>query len=277
VILTASLERYSKHPLAVAVLAAAGGAALREADEVSEPPGQGLCGIVAGRSVRVTNRKNASAERLPGIEDLPPPSGGLECVVVLDGRYAATLRFRDAPRPEGRSFIQHLRPHHGFERLLIVSGDRESEVRYLAEQVGIEEIHAQKTPEEKLSIVRHETAAAKTLYVGDGINDAPAMRAATIGIAIGQHSDVTAAAADAVAMENSLKKVDEFIHIGKRMYAIALQSAVGGMALSIAGMLLAAAGYLSPVAGALSQEAIDVAAVLNALRSAAVPKVLSDH
>ena len=109
---------------------------------------------------------------------------------------------------------------------MIVSGDRESEVRYLAEQVGITEIQAQKSPEEKLAIVRAETAAAKTLYVGDGINDAPAMMAATVGMAIGQNSDVTAEAAGVVVMDNSLEKVDEFMHISRRMRTIALQSAV---------------------------------------------------
>jgi len=96
---------------------------------------------------------------------------------------------------------------------MIVSGDRESEVRYLADQVGITDIHAQKTPEDKLAIVRRETAAGKTLFVGDGINDAPAMMAATVGMAIGQTSDVTSEAAGVVIMDNSLEKVDEFMHI----------------------------------------------------------------
>ena len=149
---------------------------------------------------------------------------------------------------------------------MIVSGDRESEVRYLAEQVGITEIHAEKSPEEKLAIVRKETDAAKTLYVGDGINDAPAMMAAT----------VTAEAAGVVVMDNSLKKVDEFMHISRRMRLIALQSAVGGMALSVIGMVFAAAGYLSPVSGAIAQEVIDVLAVLNALRAAFPPSVIHD-
>jgi P-type E1-E2 ATPase len=149
-------------------------------------------------------------------------------------------------------------------------------VRYLAEQMGITEIHAQKSPEEKLEIVRRETALAKTLYVGDGINDAPAMMAATVGMALGQNSDVTTEAADVVAMESSLKKVDEFMHISRRMRVIALQSAVGGMFLSVAGMLVASAGLLTPVAGAISQEVIDVLAVLNALRAAFPPRVMSD-
>jgi len=102
------------------------------------------------------------------------------------------------------------------------------------------------------------------------------MMAATIGMAVGQNSDVTAEAADVVAMENSLKKVDEFMHISRRMRSIALQSAVGGMVLSLGGMMFAAGGYLAPVAGAIGQEIIDVIAVLNALRAALPPKVISD-
>ena len=196
--------------------------------------------------------------------------------MVIDHRYAATFRFRDAPRAESRSFVKHLGPKHHFGRVMIVSGDRESEVRYLADQVGITEIMPRRVPKKNCDIVRQETAKAKTLYVGDGINDAPAMMAATVGMAIGQNSDVTAEAAGVVVMESSLKRVDEFMHISRRMRTIALQSAVGGMALSIAGMLLAALGHLSPVSGAISQEVIDVLAVLNALRAALPPKVIHD-
>jgi P-type E1-E2 ATPase len=149
-------------------------------------------------------------------------------------------------------------------------------VRYLAERVGITHVHAQKTAEDKLAIVRGETAVAKTLYVGDGINDAPAMMAATVGMAIGHNSDVTQEAAGVVIMDNSLEKVDEFMHISRRMRSIALQSAVGGMALSVIGMALAATGYLNPVGGAISQEVIDILAVLNALRAAFPPTIIHD-
>jgi len=231
---------------------------------------------VSGHQIQITSRGKLASENISWVEQLPPVVGGLECVVVIDGQFAATFRLRDAPRAEGRSFIQHLGPKHQFQHIMIVSGDRESEVRYLGEQVGISEIHAEQTPEQKLAIVRQETAAAKTLYVGDGINDAPAMMAATVGMAVGQNSDVTAEAADVVAMENSLKKVDEFMHISRRMRSIALQSAIGGMALSLVGMMFAAAGYLSPVAGAVCQEVIDIIAVLNTLRAAFPPKVISD-
>jgi P-type E1-E2 ATPase len=159
---------------------------------------------------------------------------------------------------------------------MIISGDRESEVQYLAAQVGITEVHAQQSPEQKLALVRAETALANTLYVGDGINDAPAMMAATVGIAIGQNSDITMEAAGVVMLENSLKKIDEFMHISRRMRVIALQSAVGGMVLSMIGMAFAAAGYLTPVNGALLQEAIDILAVLNALRAAFPPAAMHD-
>jgi heavy metal translocating P-type ATPase len=276
--LAASLELYSKHPLAGAILAKAKeeGLHLREASQVSEPPGEGLQGTVSDRLVQITSRSKLVEQDVSGAEHLPLVAGGLECVVVLDGRVAAMFRFRDAPRAEGHSFIQHLGPKHRFQRIMIISGDRESEVRYLAEQVGITEIHAEQSPEEKLTIVRQETARAKTLYVGDGINDAPAMMAATVGMAVGQNSDVTAEAAGVVAMENSLKKVDEFMHISRRMFSIALQSAIGGMVLSLAGMMFAATGHLTPVAGAICQEVIDVLAVLNALRAAFPPKVISD-
>jgi heavy metal translocating P-type ATPase len=276
--LAASLELYSKHPLARAILAQAKteGLSLQEASRVSEAPGQGLQGTVSDRQVRITSRAKLTAQNVPGVEDLPPAAGGLECMVVIDERFAAAFRLRDAPRAEGRSFIKHLAPKHQFQRIMIVSGDRESEVRYLAEQVGITEIQAQKSPEEKLAIVRKETSHAKTLYVGDGINDAPAMMAATIGMAIGQNSDVTAEAAGVVVMDSSLRKVDEFMHISRRMRSIALQSAIGGMVLSLAGMIFAATGHLTPVAGAVSQEIIDVLAVLNALRAAFPPKLISD-
>lgn len=276
--LVASLERYSKHPLAHAILASAeaAGIPLQEVTEISEPPGQGMRGAVGGHTVRITSRGALAKVPVQGVEQLPAHAGGLECFVVIDDRYAAAYRFRDEPRVEGVSFIKHLKPRHHFNRLMIVSGDREPEVRYLADQIGISEVYAQKTPEEKVTIVRAEALKARTLYVGDGINDAPALMSATVGIAIGQNSDVTTESAGVVIMDSSLEKVDEFMHISRRMRQIALQSALGGMALSVIGMALASGGLLSPVAGAVSQEIIDVLAIFNALRAAIRPKELSD-
>ena len=275
----ASLERYSRHPLASAMIDAATAAKLplQEAGEVSERPGEGLRGVIGGRTIQVTSRKKFAAQSPASVELLPPLAGGLECVVLIDGRYAATFRFRDEPRAEGKSFVRHLKPQHGFERVLLVSGDRENEVRYLAEKVGITEVYAGQSPEQKLSLVREETKHANSLFMGDGINDAPALTAATVGIAFGQGSEVTAEAAGVVILDSSLERVDELLHIGRRMRSIALQSAIGGMGLSLIGMFIAAAGYLPPVAGAIAQEVIDVLAVLNALRASMTPRILSDY
>jgi P-type E1-E2 ATPase len=276
--LAASLERYSKHPLADAILEAARSRELQllEAASISEQPGQGLSGIVGNHNVLITGRKGLAAIDPQRAAQINQPSTGLECVVVIDGEFAAVMRFRDEPRTEGAPFIAHLRPKHNFERVMLVSGDRESEVLHLAKRVGIREIHASQSPEEKLDIVRRETARAKTVFLGDGINDAPALTAATVGIAFGQNSDITTEAADAVIMDSRLQRVDELLHISQRMRGIALQSAVGGMVLSVGGMLVAAAGYLPPVAGAILQEVIDVVVVLNALRMAIPPGRLSD-
>jgi P-type E1-E2 ATPase len=239
---------------------------------LSESPGEGLVGAVGGRKVWITGRKKITGNRAA----LPEVTAGLECVVFLDDGYAATFRFRDVPREDGRSFVDHLGPRHRVNRVLLVSGDRDSEVRYLAELTGIHEIHSSQSPEEKVAIVRRETAAAKTLFVGDGINDAPAMQAATVGVAFGMSSDITAEAADAVVLDASLEKVDELLHIGRRMRSIALLSAVGGMGLSAIGMVAAAFGRLPPIDGAITQEIIDLVAVLNALRAAFPFKRMTD-
>ncbi|QDU39398.1 Copper-transporting P-type ATPase [Maioricimonas rarisocia] len=276
--LVGSLERFSKHPLATAIVSAATseGTVVHDVSAISEPPGRGMQGTVAGRRVELTSRKKLLA-REPGLEtSFPPQVGGLECVIVIDGAYAATYRFRDTPRMDGRPFIHHLSPRHKIGRTLLVSGDRESEVRYLAEQVGIRDVYFSQSPEQKVEIVRRESQDANTMFVGDGINDAPALMTATVGVAFGQNSDVTTEAADVVVMDSSLQKIDEFLHISRRMRRIALQSAIGGMGLSLVGMFIAAAGYLPPVAGAITQEVIDVLAVVNALRVALPPKELID-
>jgi heavy metal translocating P-type ATPase len=282
--LAASLETYSKHPLAAAVVQAAAERSLDllQVDELAEKPGQGLTGRVQRRGddaiheVAITSRQKFAAVAPARAESLPPTAGGLECLVIVDGQPAGMLRFRDSPRPDGKPFVKHLAPVHGLDRVMLVSGDRESEVRWLADVVGISEIHAGIQPEGKLKIVEELTAQAPTLFVGDGINDAPALAAATVGIAMGASSDVTSEASGAVVMDSALERVDELLHIGSRFRSIALQSAVGGMAASVVGMGFAAAGLLPPAAGALVQEAIDVVAIANALRAAWSPGSLTD-
>jgi heavy metal translocating P-type ATPase len=211
---TASLERYSKHPLSQAILDEARKANLpmEIVSEVSERPGAGLRGTVGQRKIWITSRRKIEEKEI----ELPPIVSGLECLVFLDGTYAATFRFHDMPRADSRPFIRHLGPRHAVNRVLIVSGDRDQEVRRLAEQVGIKEVHSAKSPEDKVAITRKEVSQAPTLFLGDGINDAPAMRAATVGIAFGVQSDITSEAADAVILETSLARVDELIHIARR-------------------------------------------------------------
>lgn len=276
--LVASIERYSKHPLASAILDKAKEEKIElvDAKEINEPKGEGLRGRVDGHEIVITSRKQLSKFGLEDKAALLPQGKGLECVILVDGQLGAYFRFRDAPRADSQSFVQHLYPQHGFKKVMIVSGDREEEVSYLAKSVGINEVYANQSPEQKVNIVENETKKAKTVYLGDGINDAPALVAASVGLAFGQNSDITTEAAGAVIMDSSLEKVDEFLHISRRMRQIGLQSAVGGMVLSIIGMLFAAFGYLPPVAGAICQELIDVAAIMNSLRTIWRPAFLSD-
>jgi len=274
----AAVEVYSRHPLASAVVehARVRGLPVTAVSAVSEEPGQGLVGEVDGRRIRLTNRTGAVAADPDALGLLPGTASGLECVVLVDEQYAATIRFRDQPRLDAVDFVAHLPRQHGVVRTMIVSGDRESEARYLADLVGIDEVHAGVSPERKLEIVREHVARGATLFLGDGINDAPAMSAATVGVAFGAGSDVTSEAADAVVLDSSLERVDDLLHIGRRMRRIALQSALGGIGLSVVGMALAVAGLLTPVAGAVAQEVIDLVAVLNAARVALVRGPLAD-
>ena len=275
---TASLERYSRHPLAIALKDALAEKKLEllEATEVSERSGQGLRGIVSNQEILITSRKKVLQQNPQLASSIAANDSGLECIILVNQKYAATLRFHDAPRADSHSFIHHLGPEHNFKKIILLSGDRASEVNYLAALLNINQTYASQSPEQKLEFVRKETALAPTIFMGDGINDAPALAAATVGLAFGQHNSITSAAAGAVIMESTLTKVDELLHISIAMRKIAMQSAVGGMLLSFLGMGLAAAGMLSPAEGALLQEVIDVVAILNALRITWQGKVESD-
>ncbi len=272
----AALELYSRHPLAAAVVTAAGGLAKpMAATQVAERPGQGLAGQVGDHAVRITSHAQAERDLGPGV--LPPPQPGMSCVVLIDGDYGATIGFRDEPRADARDFIAHLRPRHKVVETWMISGDRSSEVEYVAQKVGIDHVRAGCSPEEKLELVRELTEQGPTTFLGDGINDAPAMTAASAGIAFGTNSDVTSEAAAAVVLDSSLERLDELLHIAERMRRIALQSAIGGIVASSIGMGFAVAGALSPVAGALLQEVIDILAILNAARVAMVVGPMADY
>lgn len=273
--LSGALEQYSKHPLASAILSAIVESKLDlpPVESISEKPGEGLRGRVLGKRVLVTGRRKLTPELLA---QLPPDAPGMECITLVDGLPLGLIRFHDRPRVESQPFIRHLLPMHRILHLTILSGDRDSEVRYLAEVVGIKDVYAGLEPEDKLRMVREETAKMPTLFLGDGINDAPAMLAATVGVAFGQSSDILADAAGAVILEPSLAKVDELLHIGIRMRRVAIESAVGGIVLSLAGMIAAALGLLPPISGAIGQEIIDLLAVLNALRASIPAGVLHD-
>ena len=262
----ASLERHSKHPLAGAILAAVEKAklALLSVENVSEAPGAGLTGQVAVRLVTVTGRGKLSAENLAAI---PPLASGLECVYLLDGLLAGVIHFQDEPRRESKSFLScHLDAKHSISKVILLSGDRPAEVSLFATRMGITEAHGGKSPEEKVGFVRKTTLKGRTLYIGDGINDAPAMMSATAAIALGVNSDITSEAAGAVILQSSLLSVDQLMHIGRRMRGIALVSAVGGMGLSLIGMGAASFGLITPIQGAIVQEVIDLLSILNSLR-----------
>lgn len=271
----ASLERYSKHPLAGAILAAAEkeGLPLLKVEDVSEAPGTGLSGHVDGRVVTVTGRGKLSADNAAR---MPPVAPGLECVFLLDGKLAGVVHFLDEPRRETKSFLSHLGPKHSITKVILLSGDRPAEVALFAAGMGITEAYGGKSPEEKVELVREITKKHRTLYLGDGINDAPAMMAATAGIALGVNSDITSEAAGAVILQSSLVSVDELMHIGRRMRGIALTSAVGGMGLSLLGMGAASLGWITPIQGAIGQEVIDLVSILNSLRMILPTGKLSD-
>jgi heavy metal translocating P-type ATPase len=263
--LAASLEKYSKHPLGPAIVAAADKEKVQlfSPQDVFEFPGQGLRAHIEGHVVMLTGRGKLPNNLANQISDA---AAGLECAMLIDGELAALMRFRDEPRSETRPFLQHVKSRHGIKSVVLLSGDRPSEVALFAANMGITHEYGGKSPEEKVAIVQELTAKQPTLYIGDGINDAPAMMNATAGVALGVNSDITSEAAGAVILQSSLQSVDELIHIGTRMRRIALTSAVGGMALSGIGMAASALGFLAPIEGAILQEVIDLLAILNSLR-----------
>lgn len=273
----ATIERYSRHPLALSIIKEANqqNLLLDNAININEKPGFGMTGYIGEQEIIITNRKTLDQFIQPK-NPLPLQIQGLECFVIINKKIAGIIVFRDLERLESKSFIAHLTPNHNFKKIILLSGDKESEVNYIANKLGIFEVFSSQTPEQKLEIVKKETQLAQTLFMGDGINDAPALMLASVGVAFGQGNNITAESAGAVILESNLLKVDELIHISIITRKIILQCAYGGMIFSVIGMIFASLGMISPSQGAIFQQIIDFVAILNGLRLTFLKRINSD-
>jgi P-type E1-E2 ATPase len=187
-------------------------------------------------------------------------------VVGIDAAYAGMLVLADDLHPDAEATLRAFRAQ-GVQRIVLVTGDRAEVAEALAARLPIDRIVSGATPADKVEAVRSESAAGATLMIGDGVNDAPALALADVGVALGARGAAAASeAADAVVLVDRLDRIADSIRIARRTRGIALQSVIAGIGLSGVRMIAAALGYLPPVAGALAQEVIDVAVVLNALR-----------
>jgi P-type E1-E2 ATPase len=188
--------------------------------------------------------------------------------VVVDGRRRGTIEFADQVRPGLAAFFDDLKGL-GIGRTLLLSGDSSAHTLDVAASIGIRDAHGDLLPGDKVAIVRQLVAAGEhVLMVGDGTNDAPALSAAHVGIALAGHGGgITAEAADVVILGDDVTRVADVIRISQRTLRIARQSIRIGLGLSGVAMLFAAAGLIPPVIGAILQEVIDVAVILNALRA----------
>ena len=271
--LAASLDQASGHVLATAVVRAAAerGCPLSQPADVTEQPGQGIAGTVAGRRVSLGRAGWA------GVSGTPPwvravrrrawLDGALTVFVAVDGTPAGALLLEDRIRPDARQTIRALR-RGGITRIVLATGDRAEAASAVGALTGVDEVLAELTPEAKLDAVRREQRRAAVIMTGDGINDAPALALADVGVAMGARgSTASSEAADAVLTVDHLGRLGEAAALARRTRRIALQSVLAGMGLSLAAMGVAAAGYLPAVWGALLQEGIDVAVILNALRA----------
>jgi P-type E1-E2 ATPase len=267
--LAASLDQASKHIVARTIVAAARerGLALAIPQEATETPGEGIAGTVEGRSVMVGSRRYIAARiGLPALAwDLP--AGAVAVAIAIDGAPAGVLILNDALRAGTARLLGELRAL-GIERIVLATGDRAEVARFIASGLPIDLVRAELTPDQKILAVLSEHKSGPVMMIGDGVNDAPALAAADIGVAMGaKGAAASAEAADVVFLVDQLDRVLPAIRIARRSRAIALESVAAGMSLSLAAMAAAALGFLSPVEGAILQEAIDVAVIFNALRA----------
>ncbi|QQM29092.1 heavy metal translocating P-type ATPase [Martelella lutilitoris] len=272
--LAASLDLACKHPMASALVAAAKRKelSLSQPERVVETPGEGVEGYVDGRYVVVGGRRFAEARRRGHDvscrwEKAATPAGTSVVHVLVDGARAGELHFSDQVRAGARSVFDTLRGN-GVENIVLATGDAEAAARHMASGLGFDRVLSNLSSDQKVLSVLSERKNGAVMMVGDGVNDAPALAAADIGVAMGARgSAASVEAADAVLLLDDLGLLVPVFSIARRTMRIAYQSMIAGIVLSIAAMGFAAAGYLDPVAGALLQEAIDLAVVLNALRA----------
>ena len=272
--LLASLEQASHHVLADSIVRAARhrNLMLSQPCDVREHRGEGLKGLVDGKPVAVGSRSLVlDGGPLPrwaeSGEKRHRSAQVLRVFVALDGRLAGIFTFGDAVREDAHDTFEALRSA-GVTRTIMLTGDDGAAAEKVSASLKLDAVFADATPADKVKTVEAEKAMAPTMMVGDGINDAPALAAATVGVALGARGGTASSeAADVVVLTDSLQPVAEALRIAKRTRGIALQSIIVGLALSGAAMIAAAMGHLTPVAGALLQEGIDVAVIVNALRA----------
>ena len=276
--LAASLDQASNHVIAQALVAAARakGLVLTAPEAVSETAGEGVEGMVGGQRVAVGGLGFVMA-RSPkpgpgfdgglGSRQAPVPPGAVQVAVAVEGKLAGLLVFSDELRAGTADLLRGLRAA-GIRRIVLATGDREAVARAVVVGLPVDEVRAGLTPGEKTGVVQAEHLRDAVMMVGDGVNDAPALAAADIGVAMGARGAAASAeAADVVLLVDRLDRVLSAVQIARRSRTIALQSVYVGIGLSFVGMVVAALGYLTPVRGALVQEVIDVAVILNALRA----------
>ena len=268
--LAAAADQASKHPMAQAIVASARarGMVLPVPTDIEEVPGEGVAARVDGRSVVVGGTdfvmRRIGAPRNP---HQGPEAGSVLVAVAVDGRLAGNLVLADPLRSETADFLAGVR-RQGIGRILLATGDRRAVAQAVTDGLGLDAVRAELTPDQKVLLVLTERKNGPVMMVGDGVNDAPALAAADIGVAMGARGAAASAeAADVVLLVDDLGRLLSGLEVASRSRRIALESVVAGIGLSMAGMVAAALGYLTPVQGALLQEAIDVAVILNALRA----------
>ncbi|MFE9028383.1 heavy metal translocating P-type ATPase [Streptomyces iakyrus] len=274
--LAASVDQYSPHVLAEAIVATA---RERKLDlpvpaDVTEEPGRGATGTVDGHRVTIgrTDVGEAGPPWAGAVGNRALLDGATVAWLTVDGKPAGAVLLRDPLRPDAPRTLRHLRSA-GIDRVLMLTGDRAEPAREVAAVLGLDDVRAELGPAEKVVAVRAERARAVTVMVGDGVNDAPALAAADVGVAMGARgSTATSEAAGIVLTTDRVDRLADAVSIAVRARRIAVQSALGGMLLSLAAMAAAAAGLLPPAVGALLQEGIDAAVILNALRALRVDR-----